>query len=185
MMRFTHNRLSSGAFLALILLNLALLLYLGFGMRSRLPGPPEGRPPGPHAPSRIGTFLEKELTLRPDQVAQFEELRRTHFEQTRTIHRELRRNRQKLFDSLTKSPEEAAAIAQQIGDSQQQMELQTFQHFADLRAICDPSQQQKLDVIVKDLLARMAPPGRPGPGPPPGGGPPSRQRPPTPRPSSP
>ncbi len=154
------NKLMGWVVLALILLNTATLTLLWLGKNGK--GPRKGGP----APGR--DLLEKELNLTDEQVQKIQILREEHFQNTRQIRNKSHDERSKLHTLWQKegAREEAAASAGQIGELQEALELETFDHFSKMRKVLNEEQKRKFDKIILDVLKRGD--GIQG-GPPPGG----------------
>ena len=58
------------------------------------------------------------------------------------------------------------AAADNVAKNLERLDLLTFEHFKEVRAMCTPGQQKKFDEIIENVLQMIAsgpPPGRPGP----------------------
>jgi NADH pyrophosphatase NudC (nudix superfamily) len=63
-----------------------------------------------------------------------------------------------LLKSDTPYSTKAKSIAEEIAASQKEIETATWNHFSEVRKICDAKQKEKFDDIVDDILRMMAPP---------------------------
>jgi hypothetical protein len=143
----------------LLLLNFGTLGFLWFG---RHQGPP---PPPPHG--NAADFLTHELSLTADQQKKFSDLRELHHHRVTEIQDSIHMLREKFFDELpTGSTGRADSLAMEIGKKQTELERVTFDHFRQVRMLCDAGQQKKFDNVIQEALRMMAPP---PPGPPPPG----------------
>lgn len=138
-MIFKHPNGNRWLIALLVVLNIATLTALFFsrGRRSE------------HRPDTIGLF-RRELDLTEAQAEQFRQFRKTHFEQTKPLFQALRAAQQKMIEHLGDTPADTAAIqnftAQRsliIG----QIDSLLARHYLDLRAVCTPQQQEKLESI--------------------------------------
>jgi periplasmic protein CpxP/Spy len=113
-------------------------------------------------------YLVKQLRLNDVQEKQFDSLRKGHFEQMKTDREEMRRLKDDLFSQLKNGNGSGEnGIARQIGEVQSRIDLNTFRHFASLRAICTEEQKKRFDEIIEDVLRNMGRgPGRPDGAPP-------------------
>lgn len=155
----------------LFLLNAGMLIYL-FRLRSyqqELHG------------QRADLFIIDRLHLDAKQQEQFAVLRQQHQDVTRRAQDEDRHLHDEYFTLLkTAHPDKAKAdsIASLIAAQRAVIEKATFDHFQQLRNLCNAEQQKLFDGTIDEIARRMAPPhGRPG-----GGGPPEGMPPPPPRP---
>jgi len=125
-----------------------------------------GGPPPPHGRGDVAGFLTHELNFSPEQEKQFDQLREEHHHAMEKFQDEGRERHHQLFDLLHASTADSAAIqsaAKGIAENQSQIEVVTFHHFQQVRAICNPEQQKKFDEIIDEALRMMAP-GPHGPG---------------------
>ena len=127
-------------------------------------------------------YLVSSLSMNEQQVQSFDSLRRGHFERMRTYKDQMRRLKDSLFEGLRKQQQaQATSIAERIGQVQAQIDIETFNHFAQLRLLLNDEQKQTFDQTIQEVLRTMAPKGPPHDrpirdgdrmGPPPGEGPP-------------
>lgn len=150
------SKLLTIAVLGLLLLNLGILAMIWFR-----PGPPHG--PG----ERPDAFLIRELSLNAEQVAKFQELKEAHHSAMVELQKKDRHLHDEFFQLLKgDTPDRSGAIA--LSDSMSairvQMEMLTFDHFAEVRKLCTPEQQKKFSEIIDDMFRRITrPPGGPPP----------------------
>ncbi len=150
--------------LILLLINIATLAFIWTSSQR-----PQNFPP---RPPDVGEFLTQKLQLTEKQQKQFETLKHAHHEKVEIL-REKSKNLHDDFFELLKQPEiDTTTInlaADAIINNQKALELVTFYHFKEVRAICSPTQQKKFDEVIREALRMMAPrpPGRPNGGPPP------------------
>jgi len=123
----------------------------------------------------VGNFLTEELAFRPAQEKQFELLKKDHQQKVRNLREQNKGFHDAFFDYLSVPVVDSMKLKNAVDSilfTQKQIEMATFYHFKDVRAICNTEQQKKFDIVIKDALRMMAP-GQDGP--PPNGptGPPS------------
>jgi protein CpxP len=167
------------AVLLLVLCNIALLLAIWIKPHSETgPGPMRGETPR--------DFVVRSLKFNAGQTTQYDAMVKDHQQAMRQLRHEAMDYRQLLFANLaneSKSGNTPDSLARLIANNQQQIELVTYRHFAQVRAICTDEQKQEFDKIIGDVIKKMnggmrPPDDRRGPppeghGPPPGGqGPP-------------
>lgn len=175
---FTKIRATSWIIGLLLILNGVTLGALWFQQFRRPPGmfPPPGKPA-----ENMQRFLQQELNLTEAQAQQFETLRNRFFLTSRTLMQEIHLLRKAIAAELFSASPDAqkiAAFAQAIGAKHGELERLQFTHFLELKAVCQPVQQQKFQALMRDLLDMMKPPEPPRPrfpegnlppgGPPPG-----------------
>lgn len=119
----------------------------------------------PH--ERVMKFLKEELQLTETQAAQFAEYQTRHFTLAREHRDAIRDLKQELFQELSApAPDtvKAERLAAAIGARQAELEKITFYHFLELKRLCSPAQQTKLDALFDELLRMLDPRPKPPPG---------------------
>lgn len=162
----SKNRILSWAVFGLVIINVAVLIIIWSTLHKR-----------PERP-RPSDYLIKELGLSNEQQKKFLSLAGEHRRQAQKIREQVKEKRHDLFKLLEQpniddSSKKAAAAG--VAKNLEELDLLTFDHFQQLRAICTPGQQKKFDEIIEEVLQMIAsgpPPGRPphdgGHRPPPG-----------------
>ncbi|MBW4889607.1 periplasmic heavy metal sensor [Mucilaginibacter sp. HMF5004] len=131
------------------------------------------------------SFIIKQVGFTASQQARYLELVRQHQQRVRDIRDQLHIAKDSFFDELSDTTVSAATIdaaSSTIGKLEKDLDVQTFNHFKQVRAMCTPEQKIKMDNCIKQVMRMMGPPppgGRPQ-GPPdaeggPGGGMPPPQ----------
>ncbi len=145
MKQFTQNRFLVLLVAILLVANLCLMLYF-FVFKNR------------HETERshpVSDFMQKELGLNPEQTEKFKQLRDEHRAAVKPVVDDMKRLKDSLYN-LLQDPQandsSARAIAEQIGDKQEEWEILIFHHFEKVRAICDSSQLPKLDTLVHKMI---------------------------------
>ena len=155
---FTKSRIYIFLIILLALLNVALMLFLWKGPPSKF-----GRGGPGREQARLEFFLERELGLSEEQMRQYSQLRKAHFQEVRQEFRKARRLKSTLFDLVGKENNamEKQQILEQIAKTQLAIDSLTFIHFENLRNICDEDQQLKFDQVIKKVMRRLDRPGPP------------------------
>ena len=81
-----------------------------------------------------------------------------HQRGVRPVRGEIKTAKANLFSLLSQpnvSEVEKIEAAKKVSIATEKLDLFTFNHFAKLRAICNPSQQQKFDDIIKQVMQMM------------------------------
>ncbi|HWB63026.1 MAG TPA: periplasmic heavy metal sensor [Chitinophagales bacterium] len=158
---------------------IAVLLIIDIGMVAFIwMGP--GRPHNVGRPDN-SRFLIDELKMDQNQQQQYEKLKMQLHRQLGEVQhkdRELHDRFFSLFSAPSVDSAELEQIVDSIGASRKEIELITFRHFQQVRALCTPEQQKKFDKVIGEMMKLMGPhPGGPptgkngdGPPPPPEGG---------------
>lgn len=168
----------------LVILNIALLInsWRKPGMMHPPPHPPRHAEGG--GPAKM---IIEELKLNTDQINQFEKLKESHRASVRELNDKGREIRHAYFELLKNDEvdqKQVDELSNAISANQKEIEKVTFDHFKEVRKICNADQKKRFDEIIGDILRHMAggnrgpmPPPHPhdneGPPSPPGDGPPS------------
>jgi Spy/CpxP family protein refolding chaperone len=105
-------------------------------------------------------FLHRELKLTAVQLEKLDEIRKGFFDATRRHLDEIHDLRQAMTQAALEENPNLDQIRQwsnRLGEIQAAMEFYRFKHFAEVRAICNPEQRIKLDLLLKDVLIRTDP----------------------------
>jgi len=145
--------------LVLVLVNVATISFLWLT-----------KPPKPNLQGSAKGFFAHELSFSAKQEQQFEVLQ-TAFEEQRESLRQSDREIHDAFLDLLQNPKVDSATVKKVADEiikiKEKEELAVFYHFQKVRAICDATQKQKFDKIVKDAAQMMGPRPQEGQRPPP------------------
>jgi Spy/CpxP family protein refolding chaperone len=145
----------------LFLLNAGMLIYL-FRLRA-FQHELRGR--------GAGDFIVEQLHLNEQQQRAFAQLRRRHHETVRQAQEEDRHLHDVYFTLLkTDHPDKARAdsVASLIAAQRAVIEKATFDHFEQLRNLCNGDQKKLFDETIDEIARHMAPPQHERPeGPPP------------------
>ena len=117
-------------------------------------------PPPPMHERDALHFMIHELNLSDSQQSQFEKLKNAHHEMMDKLQEDGRGFHNRYFDLLHSAADSVtvAQMADSISSNQKQIELITFYHFKNVRAILTADQQKKFDELIGDALSRIAPP---------------------------
>ncbi len=147
--------------IVLLGINMATLAFM-WSTNSRHGGPPRG--------SEVGDFLSDELSFTKEQQSKFELLKRDHQHKVKDLRDKNKEFHDVFYDILSENAVDSLVLnntADSIIFLQKQIEMVTFYHFQDVRAICNLEQQKKFDEVIKLALQMMSPRQKgPPPGPP-------------------
>lgn len=133
----------------LLIVNVVALSFLWFGK------PKHGRPM-PH--ERDMAFLSKELGIDGPDKEKLDALEIAHHTEKRELLEKNKVLREKLFDLLKNHAEDTAMVNGYINTilaNQKEIELMTYYHFKQVKEMCSPQQQEKLEEIIAEAI-RMA-----------------------------
>ena len=168
-----HSRFWKWAVVLLVLCNFCLIGVIWF------------KPPMPlgNHPGSPRDYVISKLKFSDDQVKKYDVLIAAHRAAMDRLRIESADLRRQFFNTLNNNNNTnvADSFATLIGNNQKQIELFTYNHFAQVRALCSDDQKAVFDKIIGDVTRMMNGP-RPGPGgrhpgdgqgPPPPDGPPN------------
>lgn len=129
--------------------------------------------PPPHPPRHMqgggpGKMIIEELKFSPEQVGQFEKLKEAHQSAIRELNEKGREIRHAYFELLKSDvidQQQADKLSDEIAMNQKAIEKVTFDHFTEVRKLCNADQKKRFDEIIEDILRNMAG-GNKGPMPP-------------------
>jgi protein CpxP len=132
----------------LVLCNVGLILVLWFKPAAKHDGPRHGGP---------RDFVIGKLKLNDDQIRQYDELIGEHQAAMRTLRDEAMQYRQQLFSHLRDggSAVNKDSLGQLVANTQKQIEIVTYDHFAEVRKICNNDQKKEFDHIIADVIKKM------------------------------
>lgn len=151
-----RNKILTGIVILLLIANITTIVLFWLGMKNN----------HPHPPQPASEFLIKELGFNDSQRTQYESLIKIHQSQTRALREEMKIAKDSFFGLLSSKETNDSIknrIAANIASVNSQLDDITFDHFKEVRKICDASQQQKFDAVIKDVIRMMAGPAH-GPG---------------------
>ncbi len=151
MATITKNRLFTWL-LGLLLLANAVTLVLFWIDRARPQSGTKGGASG---------FIVQELNFTEQQKQQFEELAKEHRAKAQELRPKIRAAKDAMFE-LVKKPGVSDSVKQvaaaKASQYIMQLDLFTLDHFQKIRAICDPGQQKKFDLILSQLTMMITNP---------------------------
>jgi len=125
----------------------------------------------PLTPPAGKIIIEQELRFSKEQADKFDKLRNEHHNSARKTVDEIAMLKENLFELIKENggdDTKATVIADEIGNKQKELDLITYNHFKDIRNLCDEKQKEKFDLILQDISKMIGPQNPPGqpPGPP-------------------
>jgi periplasmic protein CpxP/Spy len=126
----------------------------------------------PNMPRPQRLFLEKELKFDPKQAETYRELRNEHAQKVNQLKEQVKGLKEEYFKDLAQtniSDETLKSKAENIESKMVEADVLTFKHFQKVRQMCTPTQQERFDEVIADLLRSLdrprdggPPPHRPG-----------------------
>lgn len=154
--KLSKSRMFTWLLVLLLLANAVTLMFFWIG-----------RPSEPVNKGNPKDFLVKELNFDERQQEQFEELRQDHRRKTEALREKVKAAKDDMFE-LIKEPAVADSTkqlaARRVSLLTEEIDVNTLNHFQQVRALCNAEQQQKFDGIIHQLTRMMGNqrPGRPG-----------------------
>ena len=121
------------------------------------------QPPPPPPAGKI--LLEQELRFSKEQAEKFDKLKIEHSTSARKLVDEIGMLKENLFETIKNysgDDSKALKIAEEIGNKQEELDLITYNHFKDIRNLCDEKQRERFDLILKDISKMIGPQNPPG-----------------------
>ena len=109
--------------------------------------------PGKHERNNPRNFIIEKLDLTENQIEEYEILIASHqplFKEKRML---LHEKKNQLYMLLQGTTEESApeVLSNEIGTLQRQIEILQYNHFKDLKALCEPSQLNKFGDLMTEI----------------------------------
>lgn len=123
----------------------------------------------PRGQANTKNFIITQLGLNASQQQTYEQLVQQHRQKVGAIQEELHRAKDAFFNSVARpetSQAELDTLSSNIANYEKQLDMLTYQHFKQVRALCNNEQKAKFDNIIKQVMRMMGPGGgRPPRGP--------------------
>ncbi len=131
----------------LVLINTATL---GFMWYTKARTEQDVRPPRPESRN---SFLVDELGLTGEQLNRFDTLKKKHHKEVLKITQQTKELKDGLFECIkTGDDAKAKEFAGRLAENNKAMELLTYEHFKEVRGICNEEQKVKFDRILIELV---------------------------------
>lgn len=115
----------------------------------------------PHHPPKLEKIFEKELSLTPEQTAQFSVLDDTHRAKAMQLQDSMKLYKSGLFEEMLSdnpNPIVLDSINVRIGATQIALDKNLVQHYSELKALCTSAEQkEKLKAIFQKITKRPPP----------------------------
>lgn len=151
MFKQKRNLIVTIVILVIINLTTLLLLWLGKPKHNFNRGPETGVGEKVH----IQKLLNEELGFTNEQAKKYIDLRQNHRKVFKEINSEIKELKGQMFDDVLmgeSSPVLSDSLLQLTLEKQGQLEKLTFQHFVELKNLCNSGQQKKLQLLMHNLI---------------------------------
>ena len=135
----------------LVILNLSLVFLM---LR-------ESRPQRPiHKPVRMLEMIGEKLDLDEDQRSEFREMAHKHRRKMRELMRHQRELSREYFALLEaeNNEEDRLTLEGKIAEVEAEKLRMTYEHFSNLKSICNNDQKEKFDEIMNEIVEIILPP---------------------------
>jgi len=168
---FKQNRYLILVIILLVILNLGTLITIWLGRPHQHPFQNDNQ--GSEKENmHIQQLLKDELGFNKEQAKQFLDLQRELHNQTTPINDEIKRLKKQMFDKVLEnniSPTLSDSLLKLTMEKQAQIEQLTFRHLLELKKMCNPEQQKKLQLLMHVMHGPSEEGNNDGHPPPPGG----------------
>jgi periplasmic protein CpxP/Spy len=110
-------------------------------------------------------FLKDSVGFNDQQLAQFDQVREQHQQNVRTLFEDMRKAKlsfYQLFNQGSSADSANQAAASVIAEKQKALDLAFFNHFREVRTLCQPEQLPRYDSLIQQIVRRMVSPPRRG-----------------------
>ncbi len=105
--------------------------------------------------------MHRALGLTPEQAGEVRALHQQHFAEMDGLQQEIHTARLRLPEaifSVALGEAEIHELADQVGEKWSLLEVNRFEHFKRIEALCDPQQKDRLKTLLEGVLTTVAPP---------------------------
>ena len=138
----------------LYILLIVLLLANGFFIIKHFEDKPGHRGKTERGPNN---FISRQLDFNESQIQQYKNLRLVHRESMKTYDDDIRVLKDEFFSNISDenvNKSEVDSIATLISEKEKQKEIEIFNHFREVRKICNDSQKERFSSIIKNAIHR-------------------------------
>ena len=155
---FTKKRMITLAIIALIIVNITCY-GLPFGLINIVPLLPGVNYELPEDAKAATTFfLKQELQFSDEQVEKFLAMQDSFLKENHDLQRQIGDCHKELYQSIIKNTEvNEAELYAKVGELTSLKEEKTVSYFKELKQLCTPRQQKKIDMLIGQILMRIDP----------------------------
>ncbi len=159
---FRQQKYLTRAFIVLVLLNIGLISF--FVWRELKPHHQPFLFPKNEAYKDVSGILKKELQLNEKQAQQFNTIREDYYIKEITLKQKIKDNKDEMnVEMYNKHSDEnkIMSLARQTSNFEYEMELLRYRQAKELKLVCTPEQQEKFEVLVKEIRDYFRPDNQP------------------------
>lgn len=99
-------------------------------------------------------YIISKLNLTDEQIDAFELLRKSHFDNIQKLRNQIRTEKEEMYAGLRVKGNEQEAYAHlaKVIAFEEQAEKLTFEHFRQVRELCNDEQKQHFDAIINQVI---------------------------------
>lgn len=159
---FRQQKYLTRAFIVLVLLNIGLISF--FVWRELKPHHQPFLFPKNEAYKDVSGILKKELQLNEKQAQQFNTIREDYYIKEITLKQKIKDNKDEMnVEMYNKHSDEnkIMSLARQTSNFEYEIELLRYRQAKELKLVCTPEQQEKFEVLVKEIRDYFRPDNQP------------------------
>jgi len=106
----------------------------------------------------VAKFMHNQLNLSTEQQNLFKESGHSYFEAMRNISKDAKNTKKELYKEIFKkepNPEKIEALIELLGKKHSELEKAQFEHFYELKKVCNPEQEEQLEEIMNEMIEMM------------------------------
>lgn len=148
----TKNRTFIWIIIFLILSNIAILLFFIFLSNDKRGNHSRDNKNG------IALFLQKQIGFNKQQIDEYQKLKEGNMQKVKPLFEQIKAAKDTFYNFLYSNNVSDSLLnksAAVIGERQQALDLQMFQHFKSVRSLCTAEQLPKFDSLFKKVVDRM------------------------------
>lgn len=141
----------------LYILLIVLLLANGFFLVKHFGDKSNHRDRGKTERRGPNNFIAKQLDFNESQIQQLKDLKLGHRESMMAYDNDIKVLKNKFFDNISKenvNKSEIDSLATLISEKEKLKDIELFNHFRDIREICNDNQKSRFESIIKKAVNR-------------------------------
>ena len=106
----------------------------------------------------VTVFLDKEIGFTSEQMDEYEKIRQHQRQRMRPLFEDMRVAKVQFYRHLSKASAETDTLiraSSEIGVKQQNIELQAFRNFKEIRTVCTDRQKARYDSLIPRVIEKM------------------------------
>lgn len=151
---FKNNKTANLLITILIILNVSLMVFIfvQYDMWKTAVKKNESKQ------ERTSHIMKESLNLSESQQNLFRESGQAYFEQMKKISPEIKKLKRNLYEEIFEinpNKDKINEILEELSVQHKELEIAKFEHFQELKEICNPEQEEKLKEVIKSMIDRM------------------------------